>query len=848
MLALKAYGAWMRASTASPRARAFGLLDFSLYCNKFAMEQRSTPDADAGLRLVRVRDYFQLVLDAFEDTYQVRVPLFTAADEAGYTETLAVTMPIKAVPDGLLIALQVTLHNWACLEANSESEGVKRAERLFDASRQVEEHMENFSHLGWSWEAVRCITSAVQALMRCDFAAAETASRLAVELVRVNAKGQEKTSTTPLTSTAVSEIDGDTEFLQALAYYTLGIANEASACEESLQNYEEALLHVSEGHNANLYQSVIERAREQLAGYVEEEHHRERMRLAAEEEIAAAHGDRRAQKAIRQRKAQEAARRTARKVSNSRTSFSGQNLSPVGAPPVPEPLQRYLAEHGLSTLVLSVCNFKGVLKALGRCLLEDAPDESLPASLFADTRFEASDGETIFAVLLCTNTPLQWTFRLREAANQPRSTLHRSVWSPRPTLAPLLTELAAQRPPGPKSVAAAQTRKEIVEGNTKLRQQVLQLFAPPSAAPKVKQNAHESVNTVVQLLGQRLGVLLKTERAFEDHWSATGRILSALQSYAVSQDLVCVKRTLMSQQRLRQMRLERSARTIVHFFRDIVGQRALRAEQAAADRQRLAAREQATIVLQKYVRRWLACQEAGRRANERAEYVNKILIVQSLARGKFARAAFDDFRKAWGRQKELDYDRTKQACAALQIQRAYRGHCARLRCYHLRGLVHEVTLHHFRDSRIYYATLIQKCVRGMLVRLQYGKAVYAKRCYGRNVYRRRLWERSCVVIQRAFRAYRLRRARTLHIVSIGEDLLLSDASSGRPLTYGNATKVSAGRANESAAARCIQGAYRSCVARRRCEALKYARARETQSKEQLDWSGAPPFSLKECVF
>ncbi|KPI83523.1 hypothetical protein ABL78_7439 [Leptomonas seymouri] len=811
------------------------------------MEQRCTPDTDASLRLVRARDYFQLVLDEFEDVYHVRVSLSTTADEADHTGAVMITIPSRPVPGGVLAALQVTLHNWACMEMSADLEGVKKAKKLFDASRQVGAHIEGFTSLGWPWEAVQSATSAVQAVMQCDFAAAEAASRKTVELIGASEESQQEASNTASIERTIGWTD-DIELLQALAYYTLGIATESSAYEESLKYYEEAIAHISRCHNAGPCQSVMRRTHEQLALYVEEERRRERMRIAVEEATLAAHMERKGQNATRLKKAPGSGRRAVRKASSSWTSVSGQPLSPIVIPSVPEPLQRYLAVHGLSTLVSCVCNAKDALNALGYSLPGYSAEESLPTSPFTGTHFEACEGEPIFGVLLCTSTPLQWTLRLLEAASQPSTTLNRSVWSPQPTLAPLLTELAAQRPPGPKSALASQTRKEIAEGNTKLRYQVLQLFAPPPASSKVKQNAHESVDTVVQLLGQRLGVLLKTERAFEDQWLATERVLSALKSYAASQDLMRLKRKLMSQQRLRQIRYERSACTIVHFFRDIVGKRAWRVEQAEAGHQLLAAREKAAIVLQKYVRRWLACQESRRRANERAAYVRKILVVQGLARMKFAKAAYDELRKATEKQKVLDSDLAGQAYAALQIQRVYRGHCARLRCYHLRGLTHEETLHHFRNSRHYYATVIQKRARGMLVRRQWGRAVYARRCYGRNVHCRRLLERSCVVIQRAFRAHRLRRARTLHVVSIGEDLLLGGAAFREQLSCGNETEEHAGSADENVAAHCIQDAYRSCVARRRLEALKYARAKEVQLNEQRVWTNAPPFSLKECVF
>ena len=193
--------------------------------------------------------------------------------------------------------------------------------------------------------------------------------------------------------------------------------------------------------------------------------------------------------------------------------------------------------------------------------------------------------------------------------------------------------------------------------------------------------------------------------------------------------------------------------------------------------------------------------------------------------------------------------RVRREYAALQIQRVYRGHCSRLRCYHLRGLSRDATLHHLSDSQNYYATVIQKRVRGMLARLHYGKAVRAKRCYGRNVYRRQLWEHSCAVIQRAYRAHLFRRLNAARSASAGAGVLQGGAAARCLEAGGDRAAASDESANKAAAAaQCIQSAYRSCVARRRVEALRYARTSSPQSERQSGWASGTSFSLKECVF
>ncbi|TPP44935.1 IQ calmodulin-binding motif family protein [Leishmania donovani] len=770
LLALKAYSTWMRRRRVGASARAAALLDFTLYCNMFALQIWETEDVRPDAPLALARDYFQLVMDEFSALYKVVLPDLDAPE----TDADLASMPIldaktDSVPGGLWAALLLTIGNQACVELRAGGDGVAKAERLFLLSRQLEGQMSDVPSLGWTWRIVRDLNAAVCAVMHCDFSQGEEAARSALALLETH------------------------------------IEDESA---DALSNYDRAIALASEGDTGSSLAALMSRARNRLAVYVEER--QAKATLQAEEAAGAANAEKK------------------------------------------DVLQGYLEKEGLTTTLVRVGALKDLYEVLARSLPGYEDCEALPQSLFAGTRFEAGAHESIFAVLFCTDTPLQWTLRLLDAAGNPVALRH-SVWAPRPVLASLLMEMAAQRPPAPRSTAALQTRKEISDGNGKLRQQVIQMFAPPAAAPTVKQKAHEWVDAAVELLGQRLSLLLKTERAFEEQWIATERIRSALHTFAVPQDILRVKQELLKEKHLQERRQDRSARLIVHFFRHIVKQRTLGAEQTLVRRHRFEERVAAAVTLQKYIRRWCAYQEMGRRLAARKEYVEKIIRLQSLARRRAAARAYAELRESRRKEDLIKTHLILFSCAALQIQRMYRGHCARLRCYHLRGQMHAATLHHMRDSRNYYATVIQKCVRGMLARCQYGRAVYASRCYGRNAYKTQLWERSCVVIQRAYRACRSRRRlagyRAAPQICGGPQLSGPSTAFSRHFVRVHTDGAVTADKKQAVAANRIQKMYRSCAAKRRLEALKYARRKELEAREeQPQWGARSTFSLKDCVF
>ncbi|KAG5477788.1 hypothetical protein LSCM1_05087 [Leishmania martiniquensis] len=850
MLALKAYSAWIRSGDVSASARAAALLDFTLYCNVFALQKWEANDARPAAALALARDYLQLVMDEFSTLYSVVLPDF----EAAYTDIdlgsiSALDANIDSVPGGLQVALLLTLSNRACVELRAGGEGVMKAERLFLFGRQLEEQLCDVPSLGWTWRAVRELNAAVDAIIHCDFSQGEEAARNALALLETHREG-ESADADSIASVDEARCAEHTSLLLALGHYTLGVATETTSCESSLLDYDRAIALASEDGAGSSLAALMSRTRNRLAVYVEEQ--QAKMRLQAEETAHVANAERKGRGISRPKTVKAtSSRRTPQKAGNACPSQSESRILPIATPPIPDVLRGYLERESLTTVLVCVGSMKGVYEVLVKSFPGYEGGEELPSSLFAGTCFESSIHESLFAVLFCTSTPLQWTLQLLEAAEHPVA-LHRSVWTPRPVLASLLMEMSAQRLPAPRSTAALQTRLEIADGNEKLRQQVIQLFAPPAASTPVKQKARESVDTVVELLGQRLSLLLKTERAFEEHWIATERIQSALRSFALPKDILRLKKRLLTQKRLEERRREWSARIIVHFFRNTVKQRSLRAAQALLNQRRFEEREAAAVTLQKYIRRWCAYQEVGRRYAVRREYVAKIVLLQSLARRRAAVRFHAKLRKLRHEAELAEAQHVLFSCAALQIQRMYRGHCARRRCYHLRGQVHAATLHHLRDSRNYYATVIQKHVRGMLARLQYGQAVHRSRCYGRNIYKTQLWERSCVVIQCAYRAYRSRRRFVGHLaaprVCAGSQVRGRGAAPSRRPVSRHTAAVTADE-KQAAAANSIQQMYRSFVAKRRLEALKYARMVELEAREaQLRWGAPSAFSLKDCVF
>ncbi|CBZ27464.1 conserved hypothetical protein [Leishmania mexicana MHOM/GT/2001/U1103] len=851
LLALKAYSTWMRRKRVGASARAAALLDFTLYCNMFALQIWETEDVCPGAPLALARDYFQLVMDEFSALYNVALPDLDAPEaNADLRSMFVFDGKTDSVPDGLWAALLLTIGNQACVELRAGGEGVTKAERLFLLCRRLEGQMGGVPSLGWTWRIVRDLNAAVGAVIHCDFSQGEEAARSTLAVLERHIEDE---CADALSNESVGETGyaPDTSLLLALTHYTLGVATENTSCESSLLDYDRAIALASDGDTGSSLADLMSRTRNRLAAYVEER--QAKAALLAEEAAGAANAERKGRPVSRLKTGKTtSSRRGPQRVGNPRFSNLEQGPPPIVAPSIPDVLRGYLEKEGLATALIRVGALKDLYEVLARSLPGYEGCEALPQSLFAGTRFEAGAHESIFAVLFCTETPLQWTLRLLDAAGNPVALRH-SVWAPRPVIASLLMEMAAQRPPAPRSTAALQTRKEITDGNGKLRQQVIQMFAPPAAAPTVKQKAHEWVDAAVGLLGQRLSLLLKTERAFEEQWIATERIQSALHTFGLSKDILRVKQELLKEKYLEGRRQDRSARIIVHFFRHIVKQRTLRADQMFVNRRRFEERVAAAVTLQKYIRRWCAYQEMGRRHAARREYVEKIVLLQSLARRRAAAHAYAELCESRRKEDLIKAQLILFSCAALQIQRMYRGHCARLRCYHLRGQVHAAMLHHMRDSRNYYATVIQRYVRGMLARCRYGRAVYARRCYGRNVYKTQLWGRSCVVIQRAYRAYRSRRRvvgyRAAPQICGGPQVSgLSTASSRRFVPFHTDGAVRADK-KQAAAANRIQQMYRSCAAKRRLEALKYARRKELEAREeQPQWGARSTFSLKDCVF
>ncbi|PWU94127.1 hypothetical protein C4B63_28g215 [Trypanosoma cruzi] len=144
-------------------------------------------------------------------------------------------------------------------------------------------------------------------------------------------------------------------------------------------------------------------------------------------------------------------------------------------------------------------------------------------------------------------------------------------------------------------------------------------------------------------------------------------------------------------------------------------------------------------------------------------------------------------------------------------------------------------LHHFRSSREYYATLIQKTFRGFLVRRVYGPAVYAKRCYGRNCYRAALVNTCATIIQSVFRGYRVRRVTRIPLQQHLRQCVVQRARE----------KMESLRRIQNEAARVIQCAYRSYSARRVANELRTLRERERLLRRNRVY---PSFRLEEQVY
>lgn len=281
-------------------------------------------------------------------------------------------------------------------------------------------------------------------------------------------------------------------------------------------------------------------------------------------------------------------------------------------------------------------------------------------------------------------------------------------------------------------------------------------LGPPPPASTLD-GAKKGVANAVKLLSNRLNNLLKAEKAFENCWTATDKVKSALMSYYVPQQLAKLKATLLEKKRFETAREDYCARVLVRFFRHVVQEKPRLQGFLSLDERRAREEERAAVTLQKYARRWLAQQIRKALEAKRTKGVASVTLVQSMYRRRKATRRVEAIRNARMAIDAEEGEEDRRCFAAIQIQRMYRGHAARLDYWIAIGQHDRALRNHLHDSRHWLVTQIQKRVRGMLTRRKHGAAVNARRYYGRNSYRAKVLTESSVTIQRYYRGYRVRR-------------------------------------------------------------------------------------------
>lgn len=847
ILALKMYSSSITAMKKDDPLYQLCLLDYVLCCNCFALRYGAEARNSSILTADSAIDYFELAMEAlstscgtvWDESAETDMEEFLSSPPEGLDTSTPLHRLATKLPSPLLASASLTLSNWACVELCAGRRSPEMASLLFRCSHRIRAPGVDSTSMGRKWQAAELLNGASCALARCDFADANATLEQVFSLIMGDHLSGEVPSFSDGNASNES-MDSLTISLLALYHYMLGVVKENHNCEEATVEYEESMKLFSKSGSNTFLTSSVQRTVERLATFMEEERQRRRAAFFLSEEKARHTVMSRAKSVKPMGKGKDTAVKVGHKQAKTRLSAM-EVTSPICAPLISDALRQYLQNVGLSSTFAGVFSLENMFDALSREVTDGDGRKVSFTPLFSNVQHAgARVAGPVLAICMCTETPLQWSQRAQDAAQNIASPQAHSVWSPPPVVPSFLLPPVKKPQVSNDTVVSLQT-KARKDGSSKLRQQLQQMFSPPGASVAAKRRAQSTMEDVLKQLGQRLTVLLKGEKQFEDRWCATERIRSALCAYAVPQDLMRLKRDLIARRRLAEIQREHSARVIVGFFRYILKRRQNQGDHPTPQKTRSHKQMKAAVVLQKYARRWIAQRERAILEERNAEYIRRVTVVQSLFRRRIAMAAFRESQKVRLVLASQERGEVAREYAAMQIQRVYRGHRSRLLQLYKQSLFHEAVLHHFRDSRNYYATIIQKYARRMLVRLRYGRAVYARRCYGRNMYRTQLLERCCLTIQRVYRGYRARRI-------YGPQLRLSVARSlvSNAATCALIEGVPGSELCRERAARRIQALCRSRAARRRLEALRYAREEGFANCRVA--ANLTRFSLKDCVF
>ncbi|PBJ75507.1 hypothetical protein BCY84_11086 [Trypanosoma cruzi cruzi] len=762
--------------------------DFILHCNAFGVKAATSDTKMAGdfLRLcfkeLQGRNYLQGDLDA-NDPSQFFIPI--------------------QEDRGIAFLVSLTLSNWACLLLRSGNTREAAAFLQLALTNSMAEELTRIILLNI------CAVDVHNCLF---FQVREKAMEALFEDGETEEEGQEKMDRD---NAAREDVNG---LLCAFACHNVAIAEEYLQPQEAESHYNQG----KEMLASSPYQrwsSVIECARRRFLDIIQRRRYEAtRRREAAEAEMEAA----KQVEATVRRKARATGSATARQPSakpGNRGKKYKKRISgltndtkdeSIELPPISEYLRQKMQTQGLSNVVVPILRVVDVRKFVfgGIPAHEDS---------FFPFR-ESVNLNNVAMVLLCEETPLQVA---DEAELKDTGPPRKTIWTP---FLPRRDDTLIIVPPKPKPGAVL----------SRDAANIAKSFMPPPLSEKSIENAQRSVTAFKKILNHRLLMLLRAENAFEEKWKATGIVKRALVAFNLAQDMLKLKETIKWKRETRAILENASARRIVRFFRLIIERKSNSAPIMREARVKYF-EEKAAIALQKYARRWLAVKELRSLQRQRRAEILRVMKIQSTYRMHATRSRYIAYKEEKNEALRFEKETVAREFAAIQIQRAYRRHAYRLRRWYEGGEKRQFILHHFRSSREYYATLIQKTFRGFLVRRVYGPAVYAKRCYGRNCYRAALVNTCATIIQSVFRGYRVRRVTRIPLQQHLRQCVVQRARE----------KMESLRRIQNEAARVIQCAYRSYSARRVANELRTLRERERLLRRNRVY---PSFRLEEQVY
>ncbi|ESL09045.1 hypothetical protein TRSC58_03242 [Trypanosoma rangeli SC58] len=763
--------------------------DFILHCNAFGVKSVATDTRVA-------KDFMQLCLEELLRRNYIQGDLDTV-------DPSRLFVPVQE-DRGVAFLVSLSLNNWACLLLRSGNTMRAAAFLQMALDSAVSEEM----------TCIILLNMCAVSVHNCSFSEVR---EQALEVLRGAEDNEEEEKERVCESpTTREDVDG---LLCAFAYHYLAIAKEYLQPHEAEGHYNQAKeMLVSSPYQQ--WSSVIECARRQFIEIIQRRREEAaRRRELAEAELEAA---RQVEAAVRRKGGrsksafpiQSSSKRMNRgkkyKWRNSGAAHETKEDS-VELPPISEYLKQKMRTEGLTNVAVPLLRVVDV----GDMVLTG--NHTFDEIVFPFT--EGAGSNSVAMVVLCEETPLQV---VDEAEIKNIQSPRRTIWSP---IARKNDDIVIAPPPKAKQPFMPST--EVIN--------IVKTFMPPPLSEKSIENAQRSVAAFRKILNHRLQMLLRAEKAYKERWEATNIVGRALIVFNLAQDIVKLKASMKTKQEARRVLVNASARRIVRFLRFVLKQKQFDTIPIRGKARVKYVEEKAAITLQRYARRWLAIKELRRLQDQHQIEIRRVTKIQSMFHMQVARRDYlsqqEERVNVLKRQKET----VAREFAATQIQRAYRRHAYRLHKWCEEGELAQFTLHHFKSSREYYATLIQKTFRGFLVRRVYGPAVYAKRCYGRNCHRASLLNKCATIIQSAFRGYRIRRATRVPIQRRLQQRLLRRARE----------KVELQRRFQNKAAIVIQCAYRSYVARRTAARLYGVRERERLLRRNRVHV---PFRLEEQVY